>query len=361
MIKSLRKITSRIRIGGARPGSGRGEEEISPRATGGGPRCRSHATWVAGLLLAACALSWTGPATAAGPAELPPLGFQPLPREVAIGLEQPVGGGSGFRALPGALDWRDAGIITPPKAQLDCGGCWAFAGIACLEAMSVSAGADPGLDLSEQFPLSCDTQFRPMYGVGNEGCCGGTVTVFEFLKEYDAIPEPAFPYDNGDYDGSGPRDCAASPTWNTIPCPSPHPPSSVWRVQSWSLIAPQPVPGTEQITAALQDGPVWLGFYVYEDFIDYWFFNPDPAIPYRHTSGTNLGGHAVLAIGYNDIGHYWIVKNSWGTTGPFGDGTFRVDYSDNCDFGLNAAKITVEEQETPARTASLGNIRALFR
>jgi hypothetical protein len=313
------------------------------------------------LLLALGLLALAPPSGAEPPAELPPLGFQPLDTELAISLEQPVGTGVGFRSLPDSLDWRDAGIITPAKAQLDCGGCWAFAGIACLEAMSIKAGASPALDLSEQFALSCDTDYRPLFGVANEGCCGGTVTVFEFLKEQAAIAEPAFPYGNGDYNGSGPRSCAASPTWNTVPCPSPLPPGTIWQVESWSLIAPQPVPGVAPIRAALQDGPVWVGFYVYEDFVDYWFFNEDPSEPYRHTSGANLGGHAVLIIGYNDVGQYWIVKNSWGLTGPFGDGSFRMDYSDNCDFGINATKITVEEQQTPPRNASLGSVRSLFR
>ena len=118
-----------------------------------------------------------------------------------------------------------------------------------------------------------------------------------------------------------------------------------------------------QLKTALQDGPVWLGYIVYNDFVDYWYDCPDPAVPYRHVDdgSSALGMHAVLLIGYDDAYSCWIVKNSWGRTGPFGDGTFRIDYAGNCSFGLDAVKIAVEMDETPARQATLGSIRALFR
>ncbi len=28
---------------------------------------------------------------------------------------------------PSSLDWRDQGVVTPPKAQGGCGTCWSFA------------------------------------------------------------------------------------------------------------------------------------------------------------------------------------------------------------------------------------------
>ena len=343
----LRRVDLCTLPGAARPARLRFPHRLSPRA-------------VASIVLA-CAVLSGGPGSAETPTEpYPPLGFRPLPVSLAERLEQPVMAPPEAE-LPATLDWRDSGIVTPAKTQQSCGACWAFAAIACIESMCILAGGSPSLNFSEQFPISCDVEFRPMYGVRNEGCCGGSVTVFEFLSENFLMEEATFPFGNGDYDGTGPRTCDVTPSWNTVPCPSPYPEQTGWRVENWMLIAPQPIPGVSELKAALQEGPVWLGFRVYEDFIDYWYYEHDTTTPYRHVDGAYLGGHAVLLIGYDDERQCWIVKNSWGLTGPFRDGTFLVDYDDACDFGLNAARVTIEADETPTRQATLGSIRALYR
>ncbi|MFH1144967.1 MAG: C1 family peptidase [Candidatus Eisenbacteria bacterium] len=300
-----------------------------------------------------------GPAGAEAPdGEIPPLGLVPLPETAARMLQQAPAGDT-FGSFPASMDWRDAGVVTRAKMQRTCGACWAFAAIACMESMCILAGAAPSIDLSEQFPISCDVEYRAAYGARNDGCCGGTVTVFEFLKENSAIDEGVFPFGNGDFGDTGSRGC--EPSWTTIPCPEPYPTSNGWRIDGWALIAPQPVPGVIPLKAALVQGPVWIGFRVYEDFIDYWYYNDDPDTPYAHTSGDYLGCHAVLLIGYDDARDCWIARNSWGLTGPFDDGTFLVDYDADCDFGLNASRATVARDPTPVRHASLGSLRALFR
>jgi hypothetical protein len=295
------------------------------------------ALFIAGLLVAGVAAAFADDL----PAGIPPMGMRPLPPQVAARFMAPA---PPARAYPESLDWRDAGVITPPRNQLHCGGCWAFAAIGCIEAMAILAGAPPDLDLSEQFPLSCDTAPNLEYGgIRNDGCCGGTVTVFEFLRYNPAIAEMYYAFGDGDFDGEGPRNCSADPDWNTIPCPSHLPPNAGWRVQSWHLL-PAPYPGVttkSDLMAAIQSGPVWLGYEVYDDFIPYWLHG-DPAVAYKHTTGSSQGWHAVLLIGYDYPKNAWIVKNSWGaTSGPFGDGTFMIDYdAHNCSFGMNASIIT---------------------
>jgi hypothetical protein len=48
---------------------------------------------------------------------------------------------------------------------------------------------------------------------------------------------------------------------------------------------------------------------------------------YQYTSGTYQGGHAILIVGYDDAGQYFIVKNSWGS-GWGESGYFRIGYSE---------------------------------
>jgi C1A family cysteine protease len=66
-----------------------------------------------------------------------------------------------------------------------------------------------------------------------------------------------------------------------------------------------------QLKGCLADGfPFIFGFTVYENF-----FGPD-GTPETHTpmpSGSVLGGHAVLAVGYDDAAGHFVVRNSWGT------------------------------------------------
>ena len=66
-------------------------------------------------------------------------------------------------------------------------------------------------------------------------------------------------------------------------------------------------------------GPIQTGFTVYNDFMNY------SSGIYEYVSGSNLGGHAVIIIGWgNENGKdYWICQNSWGAS--WGEkGYFRI-------------------------------------
>ncbi len=55
-------------------------------------------------------------------------------------------------------------------------------------------------------------------------------------------------------------------------------------------------------------GPLVVGFEVYDDFQGW-----SGTVPYvRSANAKDLGGHVMLAVGYDDALGCWIVKNSWG-------------------------------------------------
>ena len=58
---------------------------------------------------------------------------------------------------------------------------------------------------------------------------------------------------------------------------------------------------------------------VYNDFYSY------TSGVYSHVTGSYLGGHAILIVGYDDVGKYFIAKNSWGTSwGRGGSSTLPI-------------------------------------
>ncbi len=66
-----------------------------------------------------------------------------------------------------------------------------------------------------------------------------------------------------------------------------------------------------QLKGCLADGyPVVFGFTVYDNF-----FGADgqPEVHTPMPTGSVVGGHAVLAVGYDDAASHFIVRNSWGT------------------------------------------------
>jgi len=72
-------------------------------------------------------------------------------------------------------------------------------------------------------------------------------------------------------------------------------------------------------TEIMTNGPVEADFTVYSDFVNY------KSGVYKHTAGTELGGHAVRLLGWGiEAGTpYWLLANSWNP--DWGDnGFFKI-------------------------------------
>ncbi len=221
--------------------------------------------------------------------------------------------------LPAALDWRDANgnFVTAPRNQKKCGSCWAFAMTGGLEAYTLLKRNTPGkeLDLSEQVMLSCS-------GAGS--CSGGYLSA-GFLGKSGLPPEEAYPYTATD------GDCKTA--------------AAGWQEGAYKIGAYGSV--TKNIeamkTALLKYGPLPTAMMVYEDFMYY------KEGVYSYTTGKRLGGHAILLVGYNDGGQYFIVKNSW-DLGWGEQGFFRIAYSEvtgKSGFGMSTIAYRAAKEEAP--------------
>ena len=247
---------------------------------------------------------------------------------------------------PSSWDWRNQGAVTTADDQGYCGSCWAFAIIGAIESHGIIANCfNNTIDLSEQLQVSCDLQFDNISlpnGCRAGGCCGGNYYGFDFYKTHKPRLESCYAY--GDYSTTcSPPSC----TRRTVPCDYSCPEVDI-QVTSWHTVN---TTDPEQVkTSVYTEGPGYFAFDVYDDFFTYWNA-PSGTWPnnvYVQQTGSKRGSHAVLIIGYDTAGQYWICKNSWGATGgPFGDGTFRIAWSGHAH-NLNFQMANIETSCAPA-------------
>jgi len=204
-------------------------------------------------------------------------------------------------ALPTHFEWTSNGgynWMTSVKNQGGCGSCVAFAAVGATEAQFKIQGNNPSwnLDLSEQHLFSC----------GGGTCSGGWYisSALNYLQQYGTPDESCSPYQGGS--GSCSNSC---PDWQ----------SRAFKISSWSWVGNN----VGAVEAALMNGPLVAGFTVYADF--YYGYNGG-VYHWDHVSQA-VGGHAVVIVGYDQPGQYWVVKNSWGS-GWGENGYFRIGFGE---------------------------------
>ncbi len=194
-------------------------------------------------------------------------------------------------------DWRNKhgkNWITPVKNQLNCGSCWAFSGIATVEAyINLYYNKLLNYDLSEQELVSC-------FDLNHNGCSGGySYNVPSYIENYGVVMENCFPY-------------VGNSAFCDDKCSNP-----LEIISLSGQYFKQNSPTEEQMKSYLFYSPLCIS-------IKSW----------RHA--VNLVGYKVLDIGdriYLNHSSFvtisdstyvgrtaWIIKNSWGTS--FGDNGF---------------------------------------
>uniref|UniRef100_A0A8C6YVN7 Cathepsin K n=1 Tax=Nothoprocta perdicaria TaxID=30464 RepID=A0A8C6YVN7_NOTPE len=183
--------------------------------------------------------------------------------------------------VPGAVDWRKKGYVTPVKNQGQCGSCWAFSSVGALEGQ-LKRRTGELLALSPQNLVDCVSN--------NDGCGGGYMTnAFEYVRQNRGIDsEDAYPYIGQD------ESCMYSPSGKAAKC------------RGYREI-PE---GNEKALkrAVARVGPVSVG--IDASLPSFQFYSRGEA---ASCNGQNIN-HAVLAVGYGTQkgSKYWIIKNSWG-------------------------------------------------
>jgi lysophospholipase L1-like esterase len=206
-------------------------------------------------------------------------------------------------ALPTHFDWRQKdgqSWMTSVRNQGGCGSCVAFSAVGALEGQLKIQSNNPSwdVDLSEQYLFSC----------GGGTCSRGwyTRSALNYLQQYGTPDEACSPYQGQSGSGSCSNSC---PDWQ----------SRASKISSWSWVANNP----SAVEAALMSGPLVAGFTVYADF--YYGYNGG-VYHWDHVSQA-VGGHAIVIVGYDQPGQYWIVKNSWGAS--WGEnGYFRIGFEE---------------------------------
>lgn len=229
-------------------------------------------------------------------------------------------------SLSSSYDARNHDIVTPAKSQGSCGSCWSFASVGALEShLLKNEFLFYPEDLSEQQLLSCNQY--------NYDCDGGSSDAINYWASNGPIYDNCFSY-NGE---------------ETLCYPSYSCTELGYRIYDWHTV-PNSIYNYKY--SLYYYGPSYWYFDVYEDFYDFWNFY-SPGKVYVNNNGSYLGSHAVLLIGWDDTQEYidgnnnvgygaFLCKNSWGTGGPNGDGTFWIAYTKHLNdlrFGMTNFRV----------------------
>ena len=197
--------------------------------------------------------------------------------------------------LPSRVDLRDR--CSPVGDQQELGACTAFAvgrGLReCLQRLRGEAPPPPS-------PLFLYYETRRLRGTPDRDS-GATITdAMHAIAGAGVAPEAAWPYDLDAFAAQPPASAYAD--------------AVAWRLASGTQLA-----GLDDMKSALaRSQPVAFGMCIYSYFRD---LGAEGKLAMPQDGDIMVGGHAVLAVGYDDPQRVLIVRNSfgerWGAAGYF--------------------------------------------
>uniref|UniRef100_A0A8R1DZE2 Pept_C1 domain-containing protein n=1 Tax=Caenorhabditis japonica TaxID=281687 RepID=A0A8R1DZE2_CAEJA len=212
--------------------------------------------------------------------------------------------------------WSKCESIGNIRDQSDCGSCWAVSAAETIsDRTCIHSNSTVNVILSAEDLLSCCTSC----GYGCEGGYynqawkwwieQGLVTGGSFESQYGCQPYSISPCGFDKWPSCSQR-IVTTPQCK-LQCTSKRGYETAYlQDKNFGAKAYFISNRVDQIQAEiLTNGPVQVGFTVYEDFYHY------KSGVYKHTAGGPLGGHAVKIIGWGQENGtpYWLVANSWNT------------------------------------------------
>ena len=180
------------------------------------------------------------------------------------------------------IDWTTLGGVTPPKRQGECGACWAFAAIGCLENLDFIQNKQLR-NFSEQQLVDCDKGSYIPPTPGNQGCLGGgSPKALKYTSWNGVTYERTYPYTFKQ------GTCKYNKSMSLFKN------NSYRKIKRYSL---------NSLKAALDVGVVAIS--IDGDCLQHYQYGI-----YNIDCLENLN-HEVLAVGYGD--GFFKLKNSWGT------------------------------------------------
>jgi C1A family cysteine protease len=244
------------------------------------------------------------------------LGYTPGPEDPMLKVSESIANAN-MAAFKASIEKREAGLnppssydlrnvggqnfITSIKNQGSCGSCVAFGVAATVEGAFRVQLTDPtfAVDYSEAHLFYCHAR-----SIGRTCAIGWWPSnAFDFFRDAGVAEEACYPYTAGDQNCSN-----LCPNWV----------NGASKVTSWHRITSP----TDMKQWIALNGPLSACFTVYNDFFAY-----SSGIYTHVTGGSEVGGHCVSVVGYDDLNRCWICKNSWGPN--WGEsGFFRIAYGE---------------------------------
>jgi len=234
-----------------------------------------------------------------------------------------------------ATNWPQCAVtIGDIRDQSNCGCCWAFAAAeAATDRMCIATNGTLTMPLSAQDVCFCGS---------DSGCDGGMLPdAWDFIQETGVVTGAqqtgALRNDDPFGDGGfckrfslphchhhGPTGADPYPAENAPGCPAVQDSPSCPKKCDSNATAPHNVFADDKYTftggevstfedeesiqnAIMTNGPVEAAFSVYSDFENY------AGGIYKHTKGSQVGGHAIKIVGWGTENgtKYWNIANSW--------------------------------------------------
>uniref|UniRef100_A0A4W3K4G5 Cathepsin L1-like n=1 Tax=Callorhinchus milii TaxID=7868 RepID=A0A4W3K4G5_CALMI len=212
--------------------------------------------------------------------------------------------------LPGSVDWRDKGYVTPVKNQGACGSCWAFSSTGALEGQTFKKTGKL-VSLSEQNLVDCSK------AEGNSGCGGGWMeNAFKYVSDNNGIDsEDGYPYTATD------DPCNYNPNYKATNC------------TNYMFVSEGNETALAMAVATI--GPISIAIDATHQSFQFYHHG----VYYEPDCTDYTMSHAVLIVGYGRKSgkNYWIVKNSYSTSwGDKGYILMSKDKMNNCGIASHA-------------------------